>query len=71
MSSPLIDNCDIESVAHALWDKQGRPEGRALEHWLEAESLIAHQTRSLTRRLKVRLSQQVRRQAVAQVGLRA
>ena len=27
----------IQSRAHELWEKEGRPEGRHLEHWLEAE----------------------------------
>jgi hypothetical protein len=31
---------DIEALAHALWERQGCPEGRALEHWREAEELM-------------------------------
>jgi len=31
---------DIKALAHALWEKQGCPEGRALEHWREAEELV-------------------------------
>jgi hypothetical protein len=34
---------DIKALAHALWERQGRPEGRALEHWREAEELIRAQ----------------------------
>lgn len=28
---------DIERRARTLWEEDGRPEGRALEHWLAAE----------------------------------
>jgi hypothetical protein len=31
---------DIKALAHSIWEKQGRPEGRALEHWQEAEELF-------------------------------
>lgn len=31
---------DIEMLAFFIWERNGRPEGRALEHWLEAEYLI-------------------------------
>jgi hypothetical protein len=35
---------DIETLAFFIWEKQGRPHGRAMEHWLEAEYLIHTQT---------------------------
>jgi hypothetical protein len=28
----------VRDHAHALWEDEGRPEGRALDHWLKAES---------------------------------
>ena len=28
----------ISARAYALWEAEGRPEGRALNHWLAAES---------------------------------
>jgi len=31
---------DIEALARAIWEGQGCPEGRALEHWREAEELV-------------------------------
>ena len=31
---------DIEVLARSIWERQGRPEGRALEHWREAEELF-------------------------------
>jgi hypothetical protein len=30
----------IQALAHSLWEQQGRPEGRAEEHWHEAEELF-------------------------------
>jgi hypothetical protein len=29
---------EIAKVAYYLWEQAGRPDGRALEHWLEAEA---------------------------------
>jgi hypothetical protein len=31
----------VEQRAYELWECAGRPEGRALEHWLQAESECA------------------------------
>jgi len=31
---------DIKALAHCIWEQQGRPEGRALEDWREAEELF-------------------------------
>jgi hypothetical protein len=30
----------IKKRAYALWDKEGRPEGRADEHWYQAEAEV-------------------------------
>jgi hypothetical protein len=30
----------IRERAHAIWEHAGRPEGRALDHWLQAEREI-------------------------------
>jgi hypothetical protein len=38
-----LDHRDIETLAYFIWEKQGRPPGRAMEHWLEAEYLICTQ----------------------------
>ena len=27
-------------LAFFIWERNGRPEGRALDHWLEAEYLV-------------------------------
>jgi hypothetical protein len=34
----------IEECAHALWEADGRPEGRALDYWLCAEQEIMNQS---------------------------
>jgi hypothetical protein len=34
----MTDRVDrIRERAHQIWEEQGRPEGRELEHWHEAE----------------------------------
>ena len=30
----------IRSRAHAMWEREGRPEGWALRHWLDAERRV-------------------------------
>lgn len=34
-------NEQIRILAHRLWEQEGRPEGRAEEHWLQAERILA------------------------------
>jgi hypothetical protein len=34
---------EIEKLAYQIWERQGRPEGRSLEHWQEAEELMRAQ----------------------------
>jgi Protein of unknown function (DUF2934) len=34
----------IEERAYSLWEADGRPEGRALHYWSQAEGEILHQT---------------------------
>ena len=31
---------EIASCAYLIWHLEGRPEGRALEHWLQAEGQL-------------------------------
>jgi hypothetical protein len=33
-------SCQVERLAHQLWERAGRPLGRADEHWYRAEQLI-------------------------------
>ena len=37
----------IRTLAYEIWEEEGRPEGRALEHWLEAEREILDEERPL------------------------
>ena len=36
----------IEALAHAIWIDRGRPEGRELDNWLEAERQLKGDVRS-------------------------
>lgn len=36
-SSPSPQPQEIERRARSIWEEEGRPEGRAFEHWLAAE----------------------------------
>ncbi len=38
-SAALVQN-SIRTLAYRLWEEQGRPEGKADLHWLEAESAL-------------------------------
>jgi hypothetical protein len=31
----------VRDAAYAIWEKEGRPEGRAEAHWRQAEELVA------------------------------
>ncbi len=31
---------DIASLANSIWEQEGRPDGRHIEHWLLAESRL-------------------------------
>jgi hypothetical protein len=33
---------EIQHAAYLLWIEKGRPEGRDLEHWLEAREMLCH-----------------------------
>ncbi|WP_267214087.1 DUF2934 domain-containing protein [Chelatococcus asaccharovorans] len=35
----------IRERAHRLWEEEGRPEGRAERHWLQAEEIVAIEER--------------------------
>jgi hypothetical protein len=32
-------NEEIRLIAYHIWEEQGRPDGRDLEHWLKAEAI--------------------------------
>ncbi len=35
-----VSSEEIAVVAYRLWEADGRPDGRAVEHWLEAEAIL-------------------------------
>ena len=35
-----VSEREIARVAYELWEAEGRPEGRAVEHWLAAEARL-------------------------------
>ncbi len=30
----------IRQLAYSMWEREGYPEGRAMEHWLKAETIL-------------------------------
>jgi hypothetical protein len=39
-----LQNQDIEKRSYMIWERQGRPHGHDLEHWLQAERELADET---------------------------
>jgi hypothetical protein len=37
---------EIAACAYLLWEQEGRPQGRELDHWLEAEQRLCAQRRT-------------------------
>src|SRR5579871_1954105 len=39
---------EIAACAHRIWESEGRPQGKAMEHWLQAEAqMIAERKASI------------------------
>ncbi|MEH6720093.1 MAG: DUF2934 domain-containing protein [Aurantimonas endophytica] len=36
-----LDEDRVRAKAHALWESENRPEGRAERHWMEAREIVA------------------------------
>jgi hypothetical protein len=34
---------EISQLAYAIYEREGKPEGKAMEHWLNAEAITARQ----------------------------
>jgi hypothetical protein len=45
---------DISRRAYAIWESEGCPEGRAVDHWLRAETELAAMTPAAKRSPKTR-----------------
>ena len=41
MSGERVRN--IRERAYAIWEQEGRPEGKGLDHWIQAEAEIANE----------------------------
>ncbi len=46
-TSNQADHNQVSSRAQTLWEQAGRPDGRDLEFWLQAEVEIARETETL------------------------
>ncbi len=46
-TTPVIEATEIaeriRALAHQMWEDEGRPEGRAEQHWLAAEAIVKTQ----------------------------
>lgn len=40
----MITHEDISKRAREIWEREGRPEGRDMEHWLQAEAELREGT---------------------------
>jgi hypothetical protein len=43
----------VRERAYQIWEEAGRPEGKAVEHWLQAEAEISAQERGLEAEIKL------------------
>jgi hypothetical protein len=43
----------IRERAYEIWERAGRPEGKTVEHWLQAEAEVAAEEQGLTEELKL------------------
>jgi len=35
-----LNPADVAACAHMIWEKEGKPHGRDVEHWFQAETLL-------------------------------
>jgi hypothetical protein len=43
----------IRERAYELWERAGRPQGKAVEHWVQAEAVITAEEKGLEQELKL------------------
>ncbi|MBV9016956.1 MAG: DUF2934 domain-containing protein [Alphaproteobacteria bacterium] len=53
MIEPARDQA-IRDRAYAIWEQDGRPEGRSLDHWLQAEAEIGIAVQTTAKTIKSR-----------------
>ena len=46
---------EIANLAYQLFEQEGRPHGRELEHWLQAESVLLNETEEVSQKRRERL----------------
>jgi hypothetical protein len=44
MNAELTWHETVERLAYEIYEREGRPEGRAMEHWLEAEKQLSDES---------------------------
>ena len=49
-TKPDPQTLEIEELAWAYWEAEGRPEGRALDHWVRAEAELRARDTALPRK---------------------
>ncbi len=42
--APELSEADIARVAYEIWEQEGRPEGRDLEHWMMARRRLLEES---------------------------
>jgi hypothetical protein len=43
----------IQERAYEIWERTGRPEGKAMEHWLQAEAAIVAEEKGLEQEVEL------------------
>lgn len=43
-----FDKQAVQALSYQIWEREGRPHGRDLEHWLQAEAELAREQAKLT-----------------------
>jgi hypothetical protein len=53
----------IRSIAYSIWEKEGYPDGRQMEHWLKAETICDAEGREENGGKSVKAPEQKRRRS--------
>jgi hypothetical protein len=43
----------VQERAYEIWERTGRPEGKAMEHWLQAEAQIAAEEKGIEQEVEL------------------
>lgn len=58
-----ISHAEIAQLAYLKWESEGYPEGRSVQHWLDAERLLKTAKMALPKKAKVKPGNQRKRAA--------